>query len=163
MSIESVMLSNYLPSVFPNIRVFSGELAFHIRWPKYWSFSISPSNEYSGLISFRIDWFDFLAIQGILSLHYGPVLCSLKIIMPETWGQALWPGLDHKRLRPEITSHAKKAIPDFLFTDPLPYLLTNCTRCMRDVSFCTVWNSRRLESAWLKNKPFKFLMIHFIF
>ena len=57
-----------LPSVFPSIRVFPSESAFHIRWPKYWSFSfsINPSNEYSGLISFRIDWLDFLAVQGIL-------------------------------------------------------------------------------------------------
>ena len=71
------MLSNHLilccpllllPSVFPNIRVFSNESIFHIRWPEYWSFSFSniPSNEYSGLISFRIDWFDLLAAQGIL-------------------------------------------------------------------------------------------------
>ena len=76
MSTESVVPSNYLilspPSspafIFPNIRVFSNELALHIRWPKYWSFSfsISPSNEYSGLISFRIDWFDLLAVQGSL-------------------------------------------------------------------------------------------------
>ena len=75
MSIESVMPSNHLvlcrpllplPSVFPSIRVFSSELILHIRWPKYWSFSISPSNEYSGLISFRIDWFDLLALQGTL-------------------------------------------------------------------------------------------------
>ena len=76
MSIESVMPSNHLvlcpllllPSIFPSIRVFSSESALHIRWPKYWSFScsISPSNEYSGLISFRIDWFDFLAVQGTL-------------------------------------------------------------------------------------------------
>ena len=75
MSIESVMPSNHLilcgplllmPSIFPSIRVFSKELALQIRWPKYWSISlsISPSNEYSGLISFRIDWFDLLAIQG---------------------------------------------------------------------------------------------------
>ena len=73
-SIESVMPSDrlichplLLPSVFPSIRVFSDELALHIRWPKYWSFnfSISPSNEYSGLISFRIDWFGLLA-QGTL-------------------------------------------------------------------------------------------------
>ena len=56
----------FLPSVFPSIRVFSNESVLHIRWPKYWSFSISPSNEYSGLISFRIDWFDLLAVQGIL-------------------------------------------------------------------------------------------------
>ena len=57
-----------LPSVFPSIRVFSIESVFHIRWPKYWSFSfsISPSKEYSGLISFRIDWFDLLSVQGTL-------------------------------------------------------------------------------------------------
>ena len=76
MSIESVMLSNHLiicrplllPSIFPSIRVFSSESVLHIRWPKYWSFSfsISPSNEYSGLISFRIDWFDLLVVQGTL-------------------------------------------------------------------------------------------------
>ena len=76
MSIESVMPSNHLilcrplllPSIFPSIRVFSNELALHMRWPKYWSFSfsISPSNEYSGLISFRFDWFDLLAVQGTL-------------------------------------------------------------------------------------------------
>ena len=58
-----------LPSIFPSIRVFSNELALCIRWPKYWSFSfsISPSNEYSGLISFRMDWFDLLAVQGTLT------------------------------------------------------------------------------------------------
>ena len=76
MSIESVMPSNYLfcrpllllPSVFPSIRVFSNKSVLRIRWPKYWSFSfsISPSNEYSGLISFRIDWFDLLAVRGTL-------------------------------------------------------------------------------------------------
>ena len=55
-----------LPSIFPSIRVFSNESALHIRWPKYWSFSISPSNEYSGLISFRIDSFDLLTVQGTL-------------------------------------------------------------------------------------------------
>ena len=75
MSIESVMPSNHLifccfllllPSIFPSIRVFSKELVLCIRWPKYWSFSISPYSEYSGLISFRIDWFDLLAVQGTL-------------------------------------------------------------------------------------------------
>ena len=77
MSIELVMPSNHLilccpllllPSIFPSIRVFSNESALHIRWPKYWSFSfsISPSNEYSGLVSFRMDWFDLLAVQGTL-------------------------------------------------------------------------------------------------
>ena len=77
MSIKSVMPSNYLilccpllllPSIFPSIRVFSNESALHIRWPKYWSFSfsISPSNEHPGLISFRMDWLDLLAVQGTL-------------------------------------------------------------------------------------------------
>ena len=77
MSIESVMPSHHLiiccpllhlSSIFPSISVFSNESALHIRWPKYWSFSfsISPSSEYSGLISFRIDWFDHLAVQGTL-------------------------------------------------------------------------------------------------
>ena len=77
MSTESVMPSNHtslsgplfrLPPIFPSIRVFSNELVLYIRWPKYWnfSFSISPSSEYSGLISFRTDWFDLLAVQGIL-------------------------------------------------------------------------------------------------
>ena len=79
MSIELVMPSNHLilcrplllpPSIFPSIRVFSNESVLHIRWPKYWSFSfsISPSNEYSGLISFRIDWFVLLAVQGIFKI-----------------------------------------------------------------------------------------------
>ena len=105
MSVESVMPSNHLilchplllpPSIFPSIRVFSNESALLIRWPKYWSFSFSirPSNEYSGLISFRIDWFDLLAIQrdsqesspalqfkGIsssaLNLFYCPALTSI--------------------------------------------------------------------------------------
>ena len=73
--IESVMLSNHLtfchpllllPSIFLSIRIFSIESALRIRWPKYWSFSISPSNEYSGLISFKIDWFGFLVVQRAL-------------------------------------------------------------------------------------------------
>ena len=57
----------FLPSIFPSIRAFSKESALYIRWPKYWSFSISPSNEYSGLISYRIDWFDLLTVQGTLN------------------------------------------------------------------------------------------------
>ena len=84
MSIESVMLSNHLSlccsllllSIFPSIRVFSNESALHSRWPKYCSFSISPSSEYSGLISFGIDWFDLLAV---LSLVQG-----LSRVLPST-------------------------------------------------------------------------------
>ena len=104
MSIASVMPSNHLilscpllllPSIFPSIRVFSNGLALQIRWPKYWSFSfnISPSNEYSVLISFRVDWLDLLAVQrilksssilqfkgissSVLKLLYGPTLTSI--------------------------------------------------------------------------------------
>ena len=104
MSIKSVVPFNCLilccpllpPSVFPSIRVFSSESVLHIRWPKYWSFSfgISPSNEYSGLISFRMDWLDLLAVQGtlksllltpqfrsinssVLSFLYSPTLISI--------------------------------------------------------------------------------------
>ena len=101
MSIELVMPSNYLilchplfllPSIFPRVRVFSSESTLHIRWPKYWSFSfsISPSNEYSGLISFRIAWFDLLAVQRTLqessrapqfkSIYSSAVIYSLQSI-----------------------------------------------------------------------------------
>ena len=78
MSTESVMTSNHfilccplllLPSIFPSIRVFSNESALHSRWPKYWSFSIRPFNEYSGLIFFVMDWLDLLALQGTLKSH----------------------------------------------------------------------------------------------
>ena len=100
MSIKSVMPSNHLilfrpllllPSILPSIRIFSNELAVCIRWPKDWSFcfSISPSNEYSGLISFRIDWYDLLAVQGTLKSllqHHSPkasiLQCSAFLIVP---------------------------------------------------------------------------------
>ena len=98
MSIELVMPSNHLilcrpllllPSIFPSIRVFSNESPLRIRWPKYWSFSfrISPSNEYSGLISFRMDWLDLLAVQGTLKSllqHHSSkasILCSAFFIV----------------------------------------------------------------------------------
>ena len=96
MSIELVMPSNHLviclpllllPIIFPRIRAFSNESALHIRWPKYWSLSISPSNEYSGWISFKIDWFDLLAVKGTLKsllLHHSskaPILQYLAFFM----------------------------------------------------------------------------------
>ena len=98
MSIESVMPSNHLilccplflpPSIFPSIRVFSNESPLHIRWPKYWNFSlsISPSNEYSGLIFFRMDWLDLLTVQGTLKSllqHHGSkasILCCSTFFM----------------------------------------------------------------------------------
>ena len=94
MPVESVMPSNHfilccpllLPSIFPSIRVFSNESVLCIRWPKYWSFSfsISPSNEYSGLISFRINWFDLLAVQGTFMLFQNifPTYFFLLSLLP---------------------------------------------------------------------------------
>ena len=108
MSIESVMPSNHLilcypllllPSIFPSMRVFSNESALHIRWPKYWSFifNISPSNEHPGLISFRMDWLDLLAVQGTLQSllqHHGLkasiLLCSAFFIVQLSSIQDYW-------------------------------------------------------------------------
>ena len=95
-SIESVMPSNHLilchplllpPSIFPSIRVFSNESARRIRWPKYWSFSfsISPSNEYSGLISFRMDWLDLLAVQGTLNSLLQHHSSKASILQPSSF------------------------------------------------------------------------------
>ena len=105
MSIESVMPSNHLilcrpllllPSIIPSIRVFSNELALHIRWPEYWSFTISPSNKYSGLISFRTDWSDLIAVQRApksLLQHQnlkGGDLCTCKSCQqPHPWTIAI--------------------------------------------------------------------------
>ena len=88
-AIELVMPYNHLvlchlllllPSIFPTIRVFSSESALHIRWLKYWSFRISPSNEYLGLIFFRIDWFDLLAVQGTLKSRLQPHSSKASIL-----------------------------------------------------------------------------------
>ena len=81
-----------LSSVFPSIRVFSNESVLHIKWPKYWSFSfnISPSNEYSGLISFRVDWFDLLAVQGTLKsfLQHHSSKASSLCTQPSLWSNS---------------------------------------------------------------------------
>ena len=116
-SFESVMTSNHVilchplllpPSIFPSNRVFSNESVLHIRWPKYWSFSfnISPSNEYSGLISFRMDWLDLLAVQGIfkslLQLHSSNFFSAqlslveghcVAVEVSPSWGSPLTPWL----------------------------------------------------------------------
>ena len=98
-SIESMMPSNHLllccplfllPSIFPRIRVFSNESVFHIRWPKYWSFSISLSDEYSGMISFRIDWSDFLAVQGLSRLFSNTTVWKHQFFnaQPSLWSNS---------------------------------------------------------------------------
>ena len=114
MSIELVMPSNHLilchpllllPSVFPSIRVFSNELAFCIRWLKYWNFSISPSNEYSGLISFMMDWLDLLAVQGTLESLFQHDISKASILWHSAFSQrrqwhstpVLLPGKPHGR------------------------------------------------------------------
>ena len=95
-SIESMMPSNHLilccpllllPSIFPIIRVFSKELPLCIRWPKYWNFSISPSNEYSGLISFRIDWYDLLTVKGLSRIFSGTTVQKQQFFCVQT---SLW-------------------------------------------------------------------------
>ena len=112
MSIESVMPSNHftlcrpllrLPSIFPSIRVFSNESALRIRWPKDWSFSISLPSDYSGLVSFRIDWFEILAVQGtlknLLQQHsskasiFGWSAFFMVQLFAHTWLQEKWPCL----------------------------------------------------------------------
>ena len=100
MSIESVMPSNHLilchpllsPSIFPSIRVFSNESALHFRWPTYWSFSfsISPSSEYPGLISFKIVCFDFLAVQGLLRVFSSTTVQKHQFfsVQPSLWSNS---------------------------------------------------------------------------
>ena len=109
MSIESVMPSSHLflchpllllPSSFPSIRIFSNESALRIRWPKYWScsFSISPSNEYSRLISFRIDWFDLHAVQGTLESSPTPQFESINsLALSLLYGPTLTPVHDYRK------------------------------------------------------------------
>ena len=129
MSIESVMSSNHLilcrphlllPSIFPSIRVFLNESALHIRWPKYWSFSlnISPSNEHPGLISFRMDWLNLLAVQGtlksFLQLHSSKasiLRCSASFIVQ----------LSH----PYMTTGKGIALTRWTFIDKIMSLLFN--------------------------------------
>ena len=128
LSIESVMSSNHLilcrplllqPSVLPSIRVFSNELVLRIRGPKDWSFSFSPSNEYSGLIFFRIDWFDLLAVQGTLKScpqHY-----SLKASI--LWHSAFFMvQLSH----PYVTTWKTKALTRQTFVSKVMSLLLIC-------------------------------------
>ena len=128
MPIESVMPSNHfilccplllLPSVFPSIRIFSNKLALCINWPKYWSFSfsISPSNEYSGLISFMMDWLDLLALQGTLkSLQHHSAKASIF------WCSAFFTvQLSH----PYMTMGKTIALTKWIFVGRIMFLLFN--------------------------------------
>jgi len=129
MSTESVMPSNHLilcrplllpPSIFSSIRVFSNESVFHISWPKYWSFSysISPSNEYSGLISFRMDWLDLLAVPGTLKSLLQHHSSKASIL----WSSAFFIGqLSH----PYMTTGKTIALTRWTFVGKVMSLLFN--------------------------------------
>ena len=152
MSVESVMPSNHLIlcrplllplSIFPSIRLFSNESALRIRWPKYWSFSfsISPSNEHPGLISFRMDWLDLLAVQGVLKSllqNYGSkasiLRCSAFFIL--------------QLLQPYMTTGKTIALTRWTFVGKVMSLLFNMlSRCV--ITFLP--RNKRLFISWLQS------------
>ena len=154
MSIESVMPSDHLilccpllfpPSIFPSIRVFSNESVLRIRWPKHWSFSfrISPSNEYSGLISFRMDWLDLLAVQGSLKSllqHHSSkasiLQCSAFFIVQ----------LSH----PYMTTGKTIALTRWTFVGKVMSLLFNM---LSRLVITFLLRSKRLLISWLQSPP----------
>ena len=126
MSIKSVMPSNHLilcsplrlPSIFPSIRVFSNQSVLPTRWPKYWSFSISPSNEYSELISFRMDWLDLLAVQGTLKSLLQHHSSKASILRPSSFFTVQ---LSH----PYMTTGKTIALTRWTFVGKVMSLLSN--------------------------------------
>ena len=152
MSIKSMLPSNHLifchpllllPSIFPSIRAFSNESALHIRWPKYQSFSISPSNEYSGLISFRMEWLDLLSVQGTLKhllQHHSPKASIL-------WYSAfLIVQLSH----PYMTNVITVALTIWTFVGKVMSLLFNM---LSRLVITFLPRSKRLLISWLQS-PF---------
>ena len=152
MSIESVIPSNhlilchpllFLPSIFPSIRVFSNESVLCIRWPKYWSFSfsISPSNEHSGLISFRIDWFELLAVQGTLKnllQHHSSKASILQL------SAFFIVQISH----PYMTTGKTIALTRWTFVDKVMSLLFNMLSRLVTAFFP---RSKRLLISWLQS------------
>ena len=151
MSIESVMPSSHLilcrpllllPSIFPSIRVFSNQSVLRIRWPKYWSFSISPYNEYSGRISFRMDWLDLLAAQGTLksllqhSSKASIPLCSAFFIVQ----------LSH----PYMITGETTALTRQTFAGKVMSLLFNM---LSSLVIAFLPRSNRLLISWLQSPP----------
>ena len=130
-----------LPSVFPNIRVFSKKLALCIRWPKYWSFSFSP-NEYSGLISFRINWFDLLSVQGTLkSLRHHSWKASILFTQPSLWSQLSHPYMTTGKIIALI-------IPTFVYVGKVTPLLFNM---LSRFVIAFLLRSKRLLISWLQS------------
>ena len=152
MSIESVMPSNHLilccplllpPPVFPSIKVFSNESVLHIRWPKYWSFnfSISPSNVYSGLISFRMDWLNLLAVQGTLKSLLQHHSAKASILQRSAFSTVQ---LSH----PYMTTGKTIALTRWTFVDKVVSLLFNM---LSRLVITFLLNSMRLLISWLKS------------
>ena len=152
MSIESVMPFNHLivccptlllPSIFSSIRVFSNESFLHIRWPKYWcfSFSISPSKEYSGLISFRVDWFDLLAVQG-----------TLRSVLPHHSSKAsiLWrlAFFIVQLIHPYMTIGKTKGLTRWIFAGKVMSLLLNM---LSRLVIAFLPRSKHLLISWLQS------------
>ena len=152
MSIESVMSSNHLilcrplfllPSIFPSIRVFSNESVLHIRWPKYWSFSfsISPSNEYSGLIFFRIDWLDLLAVQRTLK----------SLLQHHSWKASILQRsafFTVQLLHPYMTTGKTIALTRWTFVGKIMSLLFNM---LSRLVIAFLPRSKRLLISWLQS------------
>ena len=152
MSIESVMPSNLLnlchplfllPSIFPNIRVFSNESALHIRWPKYWrfSFNISPSNEHPGLISFRMVWLDLLAVQGTLKSLLQHHSSKASILQCSAFFTVQ---LSH----PYMTTGKTKALTRWTFVGKVISLLFNM---LSRLVITFLPRSKRLLISWLQS------------
>ena len=144
------MLSNHLilccplllpPSIFPSIRVFSNDSVFHIRWPKYWTFSISSSNEYSGLISFRMDWLELLAVQGTLRSLLQHHSSKASIL----WHSASFIGqLSH----PYVTTGKTIALTRWTFVDKVLSLLFNM---LSRLVITFLPRSKHLLLSWLQS------------
>ena len=130
-----------LPSIYPTIRVFSNESALCIRWPKYWSFSISPSNEYSGLISFRIDWFDLLAVQGTLKSLLQHHSAKASILRRSAFFTVQ---LSH----PYMTTGKTKALTRWTFIGKVMSLLLNM---LPRLVITLLPRSKRLLILWLQS------------
>ena len=151
-SIESVMPSNHLilccpllllPSILPNIRDFSNESVLHIRWPKYWSFSfnISPSNEHPGLISFRMDWMDLLAVQGTLQRLLQHYSSKTSILLHSAFFIVQ---LSH----PHMTTEKTIALTRWTFVDKVMSLLFNM---LSRLVITFLPRSERLLISWLQS------------
>ena len=126
-----------LSSIFPSIRVFSNESVLHIRWPKYWHFSISPSNEYSGLISFRMDWLDLLAVQGTLKSFlqcHSSKASILRCSAPSNTPQAVLTGRVYLT-RPELSGEQRFSMSCFLLCSSHPAWHLGCRGHPLNVSF----------------------------